>query len=114
MNVAVENVRKQIELILTAWGMDAELVNTTVEAMVETDLAGVDSHGISMLMDYEQSNLKGKLNPAARPRIVRENPVTALIDADAGLGHPAATMGMNLAIKKAQAMGIGVVTYQAP
>ena len=36
-----------------AWGMDAELVRTTADVMVETDLAGVDSHGVSMLMDYE-------------------------------------------------------------
>lgn len=110
MNIAAERVREQITSILTAWGMDAGLVQTTVEAMVETDLAGVDSHGISMLMDYESSSLKGKLNLAARPRIVRQNPVTALIDADAGLGHPAAVMGMNLAIDKALAMGVGVVS----
>jgi LDH2 family malate/lactate/ureidoglycolate dehydrogenase len=110
MNVAAEQVRRQITLILSAWGMDAELVNTTAQAMVETDLAGVDSHGISMLMDYEQSSAKGKINLKGRPRIVRENPVTALIDADAGLGHPAAVMGMELAIKKARAMGVGVVT----
>ncbi|HEV7801689.1 MAG TPA: Ldh family oxidoreductase [Burkholderiales bacterium] len=110
MNVAADRVREQITSILTAWGMNAELVQTTVEAMLETDLAGVDSHGISMLMDYEQSSIKGKLNLAARPRIVRQNPVTALIDADAGLGHPAAVMGMNLAIEKALAMGVGVVS----
>jgi len=78
--------------------------------MVETDLAGVDSHGVSMLMDYESSKSKGKLNLKARPRIVRESPVTALVDADAGLGHPAAVMGMKLAIEKAKAMGVAVVS----
>ena len=110
MNVSADKVREQIRSILTAWGMEGSLVETTVQAMVETDLAGVDSHGISMLMDYEKSSQKGKLNLAARPRIVRQNPVTALIDADAGLGHPAAVMGMELAIEKALAMGVGVVS----
>ena len=38
-------------------------------------------------------------------------PVTALVDADAGLGHPAAVMAMNLAMDKAKAaMQVGVVT----
>jgi LDH2 family malate/lactate/ureidoglycolate dehydrogenase len=65
-----------------------------------------------MLMDYESSRDKGKLNLKARPRVVRENAVTALVDADAGLGHPAAAMGMELAISKAQALGVGVVTVR--
>ncbi len=110
MKVAAERVREQIASILTAWGMDAGLVRTTAEVMVETDLSGVDSHGVSMLMDYEQSRLKGKLNLKARPKVVRESPVTALIDADAGLGHPAAVMAMELAIRKAKEMHVGVVT----
>ena len=110
MNIPAEKVRAQIESLLGAWGMDAELVRTTAEVMVETDLAGVDSHGVSMLMDYESSRAKGKLNVKAKPRIVKESRVTALIDADAGLGHPAAVMGMKLAIRKAKEMGAGVVT----
>ena len=110
MKVPAERLREQITSILTAWGMDTELARTTAEVMVETDLSGVDSHGVSMLMDYEQSRLKGKLNLKARPRVVRETPVTALVDADAGLGHPAAVMAMTLAMKKAGEMKVGVVT----
>jgi LDH2 family malate/lactate/ureidoglycolate dehydrogenase len=105
-----ELVRKQIVSILSSWGMDAEIVNTTAEVMVETDLAGVDSHGVSMLMDYENSKSKGKLNVKARPHIVKETPVVALIDADAGLGHPAAVMGMKVAIEKAKEMGVAVAS----
>ena len=112
MNVSAERVREQIAGILAAWGMDGGLAHTTVDVMLATDLAGVDSHGISMLMDYDLSRRKGKLNLSARPKIVRETPVTALIDADAGLGHPAAVMGMELAIKKALAAGVGVVAVR--
>ena len=53
--------------------MDPAQVRTTAEVMVETDLAGVDSHGISMLMDYDGLRRKGKLNLRASPRVVREN-----------------------------------------
>src|SRR5437879_13167810 len=92
MNVPAERVREQIVTLLTAWGMDPQLVRIAAEVMVETDLAGVDSHGVSMLMDYESSKSKGKLNLQAFPRVVRESATTALVDADAGLGHPAAVM----------------------
>ncbi|MGK7870257.1 Ldh family oxidoreductase [Falsiroseomonas sp. E2-1-a20] len=110
--VAAETCRAQITSILTAWGMEAEAVRVTAEVMLETDLAGVDSHGISMLMDYDESRRKGRLNLKAVPRIVRQNPVTALVDAEAGLGHPAAVFGMKLAMSKAKLSGVGVVTVR--
>lgn len=110
MLVSAERVRLQIGSILSSWGMDAGPAQTTVDAMLYSDLSGIDSHGISMLMQYESYWRKGQLNLKACPRIVRESPVTALIDANAGLGHPAAVMGMVLACKKALAAGIGVVS----
>jgi LDH2 family malate/lactate/ureidoglycolate dehydrogenase len=61
-------------------------------------------------MDYEKSKSAGKLNLKANIRTVKESAVTALIDADAGFGHPASVMAMALAIEKAKAMGVGVVT----
>jgi LDH2 family malate/lactate/ureidoglycolate dehydrogenase len=115
MKVPADRVRSQILSIFDAWGMDAALARTAADVMVETDLAGVDSHGVSMLMDYDESRRKGKLNLKARPKVVRDGPVTALIDADAGLGHPAAVMAMSLALDKAQAMGAaGYYAAMAP
>jgi LDH2 family malate/lactate/ureidoglycolate dehydrogenase len=111
-NVPADKVREQIVRIFSAWGMDPAAVQTAAEVMVETDLSGVDSHGVSMLMDYESSRAKGKLNVKAKPRVVREGPATALIDADAGLGHPAAKLGMETAIAKAAKLGAAVVTVR--
>src|SRR5688572_8802031 len=105
-NVPAAAVRAQIEAVLRAWGMPEDKIAVTSEAMVETDLRGVDSHGISMLILYEQMQHVGQLKLAAEPRIVRETAVTALIDGGAGLGHPVSTMAMQLAISKARAGGI--------
>jgi LDH2 family malate/lactate/ureidoglycolate dehydrogenase len=110
MNVSSEKVRGQIRSLLEAWGMEADIAGITADVMVETDLAGVDSHGISMLMDYEDFKNRGKLNVKARPAVVREGPVTALVDAQAGLGHPAAVKAMEVAIGKAKQMGVAVAT----
>ena len=110
MKVPAERVREQILSIFGAWGMERALARTAAEVMVETDLAGVDSHGVSMLMDYDDYRRRGKLNLKAKPRVVRDGPVTALIDADAGLGHPPSVMAMELAIEKARTMQVGVVT----
>ncbi len=109
MNVPHQRLRAQIDAILHSWGMAPDLRATTVEAMVETDLMGVDSHGISMLMTYEKRWREGTLQLQARPRIEKETACTALVDGGAGLGHPVSAFAMNLAVDKAMAGGIGMV-----
>jgi LDH2 family malate/lactate/ureidoglycolate dehydrogenase len=109
MDVPAERVSAQIAAILAAWGMAPDLAATTVEAMVETDLMGVDSHGISMLMTYERRHIERKVNLQARPRIERRTVCTALVDAGAGLGHPVSAFAMNLAVDMAKEVGVGVV-----
>ncbi|NKC30763.1 Ldh family oxidoreductase [Falsiroseomonas selenitidurans] len=107
--VPAARVRAQILSILLAWGMTPDLAETTARMMVETDLLGVDSHGISMLMTYEARYREGRLNLQARPRIVQESAATALVDAGAGLGHPVSVFAMNLAVDKAMQCGVAVV-----
>jgi LDH2 family malate/lactate/ureidoglycolate dehydrogenase len=109
MNASAASVRQQIAVVLTAWGMTPDLAKTTADMMAETDLLGVESHGISMLMMYERMRLAGTLNMQARPRVVKDTAATALVDGDAGLGHPVSVLAMNLAVDKALAIGIGMV-----
>jgi LDH2 family malate/lactate/ureidoglycolate dehydrogenase len=109
INVSAAKVREQIVVILRAWGMADDLTDITADAMVETDLLGVDSHGISMLMAYASMREHGQINLSARTQVVRDKGCTALLDGQAGLGHPVATLGMNLAVDKAMVHGVGVV-----
>jgi LDH2 family malate/lactate/ureidoglycolate dehydrogenase len=109
MKIHADTARRQILAILHAWGMAPDLANITADAMVETDLLGIDSHGISMLAMYEDMHRSGMLQLQARPRVVRDLGCTALIDGAAGLGHPVSSMAMNLAVDKALAHGIGMV-----
>ena len=103
MRFPAETIHRQISEVLGAWGMPADVVRTAADVMTDTDLAGIDSHGISMLMLYEEALGLEQLNPAPVPRVVRESSVTALVDGDAGLGHVAAVFGMEFAIRKAAA-----------
>ncbi len=107
--LSADLVHQQITAVLQAWGMPADLVQTTADVMLDTDLAGVDSHGISMLMMYEAMRRDSGLNLQARPCVVQRSRATALVDAGAGLGHPAAVMAMQLAIEMAGSAGVGAV-----
>lgn len=102
-------LRKQISDVYAAWGMAKEHIDTTVEVMVETDLMGIDSHGVGMLAGYQEKKDHGRLNPKPEIRIVKETPATALIDAGRSIGHVPGVMAMKLAIRKAKAIGIGAV-----
>jgi LDH2 family malate/lactate/ureidoglycolate dehydrogenase len=110
VNFSANRIREQIVAILSSWKMNPKLIDITAEVMVDTDLAGIDSHGMSMLILYEERFLGGTLDLKGEPRVVRENAVTALIDAAGGLGHPASVMAMRLATEKAAANGIGAVS----
>jgi len=108
----IQQHRDQIEAILLAWGMSAAAAAETAGLMFWADLHGVDSHGISMLPDYDRWRREGRLNLACVPRVVRETPVSALVDGDGGLGHVPAAFGMRAAIAKARQSGIGLVSVR--
>ena len=92
--------------------MPVDMARTTADVMTDTDLAGIDSHGLSMLMMYEALVRAGTMRLDARPVIERQTAVTAAVDARAGIGHPVSVMAMDLAIGMAQAFGIGAVSVR--
>jgi LDH2 family malate/lactate/ureidoglycolate dehydrogenase len=106
----VDVVCTQTREILLAWGMSEEHAATTADLMTETDLRGVDSHGISMLPSYEKQRELKQVNMRPVFKTRRETPTMALVDADASIGHPAAHYGMSLAVDKALKTGVGVVS----
>src|SRR6266567_3940562 len=110
MRVPAQQIHRQLVSVFRAWGMSAPHADTTADMMVETDLRGVDSHGIGMLPTYDQEFRNGRLNMRPSFKKVRETPAMALIDADASLGHPAAAHGMNLAVDKCKTSGVAIVT----
>lgn len=103
-------VEQQCASVLRAWGMSEESLLLTARLMAETDLRGIESHGMSMLMLYDTMNRTGQLKLKSEPKIVRESATTALIDAGASLGHPVSVLAMEMAIKKAKASDVGIVS----
>lgn len=110
MRVPASTIQQQLVSVFRAWGMSEPHAATTAEMMTETDLRGVDSHGISMLPTYDREFRSGRLNMKPVFKTVKEGPATALIDADAALGHPVSVYAMNLAVDKCRAIGVAVVS----
>ena len=104
--------RAQIKAILPAWGMPEENAEPTADILSWADLHGVDSHGMSMLPGYDRMRRNGRAKMDARPRIVKETPISALVDGGGGLGHVPAHFAMQVAIDKAKASGMAIAAVR--
>jgi LDH2 family malate/lactate/ureidoglycolate dehydrogenase len=91
-------VRSQIAACLTAWGMPEDQVKITADVMVDADKCGIDTHGLSMLTTYDSRRREGILTMAAKIEVVKETPVSALIDAGGGLGYVPSMMATRMCI----------------
>jgi LDH2 family malate/lactate/ureidoglycolate dehydrogenase len=109
---SVELLSRQTAAILSAWGMPAEIVDVTVRVMIAADLRGIDTHGIATLSLYDDFRRWGKLTFNPQVKVVRDSPVTALMDGGGGLGHYPGVKAMELAIQKCAAVGVGVVAVR--
>jgi L-2-hydroxycarboxylate dehydrogenase (NAD+) len=96
-------------MVLEAWGTPDRIAETTVGLMLQTDLRGVDSHGIGMLPKYHEWYERGFIVPAAEPVVVRDEGPTATVDGNQGWGHHVSAVAMERAIAKARRHGVGFV-----
>ena len=109
-NISSDTLRRQLSEVYRAWGMPDENIEIIVDNMVESDLRGIDSHGVGMLPRYDGLRRDGALNMTPDVKVVRDFGAVALIDAGHGLGHVAGTRAMQLACDKAEQFGVGAVT----
>ena len=110
--VPVTLLREQIELILRAWGLPDDHVETTVEKILYADLRGIDSHGCSKLSFYERLRTEGRLNTNPAVKVVDGGGAAVLVDGGGGLGHVPATIAMEEAIRRCHEHGVGVAAVR--
>jgi LDH2 family malate/lactate/ureidoglycolate dehydrogenase len=95
--------------IFAAAGADPGPARVVSDHLIEANLAGHDSHGVLRIPSYVRSIQRGGIQPNARPEVVRETPVSALVDARRTFGHVSALFAADLAIAKAKAHGAAIV-----
>lgn len=99
-----------VKQIYQAYGFTTEQSQEVADTLVYTDLIGIASHGVQRLIMYDRNIQNGKVQVHSQPEIVKETDVSAVVDAKFGLGQLNGIYSMKLAIQKAKAHGIGIVT----
>lgn len=107
--ISVREYREKAETVFQRLGFTAEESRTVADVLLEADLFGVESHGISRVMKYVNLIREGVVDRQAKPEILKETPVSALIDAHSAMGQLVSVRAMSLAIRKAREAGVGLV-----
>ena len=98
--------------VLARHGVAEQEGAITARVLVAADLRGIASHGVARLGRYVKGLKDGYIVPDA-PFDVREPvPAIGVIDARNGIGQVVSDLAMDLAVSKAKANGLGVVTVK--
>jgi LDH2 family malate/lactate/ureidoglycolate dehydrogenase len=87
-------------------GEDAELVS---HSLVQANLRGIDSHGVTRLGIYVKRLRRGLINPRPDVRVVGESDATLLIHGDNGMGQVVGVRALDLGVSKARKSGAASV-----
>ena len=82
------------------------------DVLLLSDLYGIESHGMQRLARYHNGIKKGLIHVDAKPEIVHETPVSAVIEGNDGMGQLISHKAMSLAIEKAKKSGMAIVTVR--
>lgn len=90
-------------------GASKGMAESTAQALVAAEAEGLSGHGLSRVALYAQHLREGRADGKAKPKVIRKNGATCLIDAGGGLAFPAAALAVNEAIKRAKKFGVAFV-----
>lgn len=107
-----EHLRGFTTQIQVGFGVPEDHARIVADCLVEANLMGLDTHGVIRLKFYMDRVCKGGNNPNPDIKRVKDHAATALLDADNALGPVGGKAGMDLAIEKAGAGGIGLVVIR--
>ena len=102
-------LKKLIKKIFINHKLSKKHASICAEALVNAELVGAPSHGLSRLKMYCDRINKKVINPRPRIKIKKISKSITHIDANNSIGFVAADLGIKKAIQNAKKTGIGLV-----
>lgn len=107
--VAPEKIRAFTVALLGKAGMWEADAGMVADNLIDADLRGVTTHGLTRIPLYFQKFEAGLCDPQGRPEVIRDFGATGLIHAHHCMGQVSSTLAMEMAIEKAEKFGVGYV-----
>lgn len=111
-HVAYEQLKKFCEEVFKGYHFTEEESRQITDVLLAADLSGIESHGIQRLIRYHQEITWGLVKLDAKPEVVFETPLSAVIEGNDCMGQTLGVKAMNMAIDKAKQHGFGMVTVR--
>lgn len=94
------------------FGFTKEEAEQITDVLLTSDMYGINSHGVQRLVRYHKCIENGMIHVEAKPEVVFETPVSAVIDANMCMGQLVSVKAMKMAIEKAKQSGMAMVTVR--
>jgi (2R)-3-sulfolactate dehydrogenase (NADP+) len=107
--LSVPRARALIFGALTGAGSTAANARYFTEAILDTELSGLEGHGFYWLQYYCEHLLSGKVDGKAKPKVKMVTPVSIRVDARRGFAHPAIEAGFKKLVPAARKHGIAAM-----
>lgn len=106
MRLRAEALHSFASRCLQAVGVSAAHADAVADNLIDADLRGITSHGVTRLIRIYVERLEaGIVNSGVSPSVSQESASAALVDANNGLGVVAADLATDLVIGKARDTG---------
>ncbi len=110
--VQADVLREFCTELLQKVGMSADDARVFADSLVESNLRGVDTHGVVRLKVYVERIEKGLVKARPSFRFHKTMASTGIFDADTGQGQIAALRAMDHAVELARETGLGAVAIK--
>lgn len=112
MIVDVKKYKDFCRKALEVCGVKPEVAEAVADCCVMTDMMGITTHGSVNLPKYLNKMRHGGLDGQSTPTVVTEGPTWARLSGEGGFGMYNGRYAMDLAMKKADQMGMAIVTVK--
>ncbi len=109
VTLSVANARSLIFKALTGAGLLPRNATYFVEAILETELAGLQGHGFDWLPVYCAHVKSGKVDGRAKSKVKMLSPAIVHVDAKQGFAHPAIEAGFAKLAPAAKKLGVAAM-----
>src|ERR671910_333437 len=100
-----DSLRAFCEEVFLSCEMAQEDAAIVANSLVQANLRGVDSHGVTRVGIYVKRLKMGLVNPRPNIEVVRESDATLLVDGDNGMGQVVGVRALDLGLDKAGKSG---------
>lgn len=105
MHFSADFLKDYCQKVMEAHGVDTDCAAVVADMLIDAELTGVSTHGVSRLAIYIQRLDKGLVSRHNEARILRESPSALMVDAGNSLGAVGASFAMEACIRKARETG---------